>query len=247
MNAAQEIRQALSRVAELRQLAAQQGDLQTACMRIKSLQARRLAATYGDLLSSPTYAACARFFLQDLYSAQDFSERDAQFARMAGTLERALPESVVGTARTLACLHEVTETLDFAMARHWATAVGMSEAQAYVQSWRTVGQRQQRQWQLATVIEIGQSLARFTRKPGLRMLLKMMRQPAHLAGLAALHTFLESGFSHFASMARQGGSVAHFLDTIQTRERDWIKLLFDADLVDCVERMRLVLAPSAQT
>jgi hypothetical protein len=195
------------------------------------------------------YGSSTRFFLQDLYSARDFSERDAQFARMAGTLERALPESVVSTALTLAQLHQATEALDFAMAQNWPSGESAPDAQAYVQAWRRVGQRQQRLWQLTTVIEIGQSLGRFTRKPGLRMLLKMMRQPAQLAGLAALHTFLESGFEHFASMARQGGKVAYFLETIQARETDWITRLFDDEASRCSSQLQqtLALAPSPQT
>lgn len=252
MQAAEEIRQALHCVAELRHQAQQDCRLHAAVMHVKTLQAQRFAATYADLLASPHYSASAGFFLHDLYSAQDFSQRDAQFARMAGTLERSMPDSVVATALALAQLHQATETLDFAMAKCWQSAgkslqADASQSHFYVQAWRSVGQRQQRVWQLNTVIEIGQSLGRLTRKPGLRMVLKMMRQPAQMAGLGALQVFLETGFAHFSNMARQGGSVGYFLETIQTRENDWLTLLFDAQAIGCANQLQqiLALAPSA--
>ena len=86
MQASEEIRVALARVAELRQLANSQSPLAKSLHIIKQLQARRFAGTYADLLADPIYAPSARFFLEELYSAQDYSARDAQFARIAGAI-----------------------------------------------------------------------------------------------------------------------------------------------------------------
>jgi hypothetical protein len=100
-----------------------------------------------------------------------------------------------------------------------------------------------RQWQLNTVLEIGQTLGRLTRKRGLRMMLKMMRRPAELAGLGSLQRFLESGFDHFANMARKPEAVAAFLSTIRTRETTWIGQLFDADPAHCEAALSHLLSP----
>src|SRR5450830_129530 len=62
MQAAQEIRNALARVAELRQLARQQPDIAHAVRAIKQLQAQRFASSYADLLAHPLYAPSAQFF-----------------------------------------------------------------------------------------------------------------------------------------------------------------------------------------
>ena len=78
MQASEEIRSALARVAELRQLAVGQTPLAKSLHTVKHLQARRFAGTYADLLANPLYAPSARFFLEELYSAQDYSARDAQ-------------------------------------------------------------------------------------------------------------------------------------------------------------------------
>ena len=58
---------------------------------VKAYQQRRFAATYSDLLHSPRYAGAARFFLDELYGPRDFSERDAQFARVVPALVRLFP------------------------------------------------------------------------------------------------------------------------------------------------------------
>ena len=232
MQGSLEIRQALTRVAALRQDAARTPLLLAAVTTVKHLQAQRFAGTYPDLLADPVFAPSARFFLEELYSAKDFSARDAQFARIAGALERTFPEAVLATVRALATLHLQTETLDLAMAQAWCDSLATGDTARYVSAWRSVGQRSSRNWQLATVLDIGQTLGRLTRKPGLRLMLKMMHRPAEMAGLGALQAFLESGFDHFSGMAKCR-AVAPFLDTIRHRESDWIARLFEANPVTC--------------
>lgn len=240
MKASEEIREALARVTELRQLANTPGELAQALQTIKHLQAQRFAGTYPDLLANPTYAPSIRFFLEELYSAKDYSDRDAQFARIAAVIERTFPESVIATVRALAALHRQTEELDMAMAHAWCRASALNHTARYLSAWRTVGQRSERNWQLASVLHVGQTLGRLTRKPGLRLLLKMMRHPAEMAGLGSLQSFLESGFDHFSGMAKSG-AVDVFLDAIRTRESAWINQLFDADPTTCESELTLTL------
>lgn len=89
-----------------------------------------------------------------------------------------------------------------------------------------MGRPADRDWQLATVLNIGEKLTELTRKRSLRVMLKMMRKPAKLAGLDSLQAFLETGFDRFASMACQGGTATVFLDTVKSREAAWIFKLF---------------------
>jgi hypothetical protein len=227
MQASQRIRDALAQVTQLRTQAAEDALLGQALHSVKAFQAQRFAGTYPDLLAHATFAPSARFFLEELYSARDYSQRDAQFARMAGALERTFPDALVDTAVALAELHAATEALDTALALQWASNSPDNAPLRYLAAWRGVGQRQQRQWQLDTVVQIGQTLARLTRTPGLRLMLKLMRKPAELAGLGDLQRFLESGFDHFAAMARQDKAAQRFLDIIQTRESAWIERLFE--------------------
>jgi hypothetical protein len=233
MDAAHLIRDAVARVAQLRQLAVSTPGLARAVTDIKHLQARRFAGTYDDLLHSDHYKPACLFFLEELYSDKDYSRRDAQFSRMAGPLDKLFPQSVAQTAIALAQLHCLTEELDLASAQQWMANPQVPEAARYVLAWRAVDRRADRNRQLASVMTVGHELARLTRLPGLRLMLKMMRGPAQLAGLESLQHFLELGFDTFAAMGRKANGTAFFLDTVHTREARLIDLLFDADPVVC--------------
>lgn len=233
MDASNIIRDAVVRVTQLRHTAAENPALGRALSEIKEFQARRFSGTYADLLQSPRYRPAAQFFLEELYSERDYSERDTQFVRIAGALERLFPQQVVQTAVSMAELHRLTEELDLDMALSWMSHGGTSEVARYIQAWRVVDRRPDRDRQLATVRVVGQELDRLTRAPGLRMMLRMMRGPASLAGLGSLQRFLESGFDTFAAMGRKGDGAAYFLDTVRSREAALIDLLFDADAVAC--------------
>lgn len=228
MEAAQTIRHAVARVTELRATEAAQPGLRDAVRTIKALQGRRFAATYSDMMGGGPYAPAARFFLEELYSDRDFSDRDAQFVRISGAIERFFPALVVQTAVNLALLHALTEDLDYAMALQWIAAdPGASDAARYVKAWRDVDRRPDRLSQLEDVLALGEEMARLTRAPGLRTMLRMMRGPAGAAGLSALQRFLEAGFDTFAAMSR-GGLVPKFLGAIRERESAFIAQLFDA-------------------
>lgn len=244
MEAAQTIRSAVAKVSELRQTGLGNPALGQAIAVVKALQARRFAGTYADLLASPIYGAASRFFLEELYSDKDYTARDAQFARIAGALQSLFPASVVEVAVALAELHVLTEGLDHAMGLACTGGPLEGDAQQvhrYLRAWRAVGRQADRHAQLRAVLEVGRELDRLTRKPGLRIMLKMMRKPAQAAGLSALQNFLEAGFDTFAAMARRPLGVSDFLATIEDRETRLMDLLFDADPVACETHLQHVL------
>jgi len=240
MNTAETIRQAVAEVEALRRESRDLPDIGAAVTQVKSLQARRFRGTYADLLASGPYSAAAQFFLEELYSERDYADRDAQFARIAGAVERLFPRDVADTAAGLARLHALTESLDHALARRCAAPHGDAVA-AYVQAWQAVGRRDDRQRQLETVVAIGAEMSRLTRLPGLRLMLRMMRGPASAAGMGSLQRFLESGFDTFAAVAKSRGGAELFLDTIREREQRLMDLLFDGDAVSCETELRRTL------
>lgn len=195
--------------------------LAAAVVALKAYQQRRFAHTYADLLGSPRYAAAARFFLDELYGPKDFSQRDAQFARVVPALVRLFPHEIVSTVEVLARLHAVSETLDTTMATHLTGAP--IDARAYVRAWQWTGQPAQRQLQIDYTLRVGRDLDRLTRKPLLRASLHLMRGPARATGLPALQQFLELGFDTFKAM----GGASDFLGTVESRERALAQALFD--------------------
>lgn len=240
MEAAEHIREAVERVSQLRARCGADPALAAATHAVKHFQGRRFAGTYADLLSGGTFASAARFFLVELYGDRDYTDRDAQFARIAGALQRLFPAPVVATAVALADLHALTETLDAAMAEAWRDTRGTACAR-YVAAWRVVGRQTEREQQLAMVLAMGQELARLTRTPGLRLMLRMMRRPAQAAGMGALQGFLETGFDTFADLAAQRDRVDLFLGLIRQRESALIASLFTGDPVASETKLDQVL------
>lgn len=229
MNSAQTIRDSVTRVAALREASLAEPALHAAILSVKRFQAQRFAATYADLLAGGPYRDAARFFLDELYGDKDYSQRDAQFSRIAGALQTFFPKQVVAIAVSLALLHALTEELDHSMGAQWLSkskAAKMSESERYENAWRAVGRRADRDAQLNDVIEVGDELDKLTRATGLRMMLKMMRRPAHAAGLSSLQEFLETGFDTFAQMNGRGKGAQEFLAIVRKRESELIEALF---------------------
>lgn len=241
MNAAHAIRDAVAQVERLRQESRTIPEIGTAVVRVKRFQARRFAGSYADLLAGGPYAAGVRFFLDELYSERDAGERDAQFARIAAAVEKLFPREVADTAVGLARLHALTESLDHAMARSLAMQ-SEHDLTGYVRAWQCVGRREDRERQLETVVAIGTELARLTRLPGLRMMLRMMRGPAAATGMASLQRFLETGFDTFGDITRFPGGAERFLATVRQREQALLALLFAPEAVACETELSRILA-----
>jgi hypothetical protein len=190
---------------------------------LKRYQQARFALTYADLLAAPRYAGAARFFLNDLYGPDDFSQRDAQFVRVVPGLVRLFPAEVVVTVEALTALHALSEQLDSEMARHIDDQP--LTAATYVAAWRRTGQPASRQRQIDLMLDVGRALDVYTHRPLLRHSLRAMRMPARAAGLLNLQTFLESGFDTFRAMR----GADQFLSQVATRERAIAASLFGSN------------------
>jgi len=187
---------------------------------LKRYQQRRFEFTYADLLTHPRYAGASNFFLDELYGPSDFTQRDAQFARIVPALVRLFPAEVVATVQALAALHALSEHFDSAMGG--ALVNESVDAASYARAWQTCGDVAGREQQIALMEEVGQWLDALTRKTILHHSLRLMRGPARAAGLGALQTFLEAGFDTFRGMR----GADEFLRIVGSRERALASMLF---------------------
>ncbi len=187
---------------------------------VKAYQQARFEHSYADLLAHPRYATAARFFLNDLYGPADFTHRDDQFARIVPALVRLFSDEVVTTVAAVAELHALSERLDSAMASVYDASI--TTDQAYASAWRAVGRQADRNRQIALVLAVGHALDHFTGKPLLRRSVLLMRGPAQLAGLGALHAFIVEGFETFRAMR----GATEFLGTVAQRESELAARLF---------------------
>ena len=192
---------------------------------LREWQAARLARSYADLLASNRFGQAARFFLADLYGPKDFSSRDEEVERILPLLLSLLPLSALHTIALAIEVDALTEQLDAAMVAELdrAGCIDGITDDTYTAAYRRVGRRQDRERQLDLIRNTGEALEKLAQKPLLTALLKLMRGPAHLAGLGDLHAFLENGFDAFRRM----GNASEFLDCIESRERKLFNNMFD--------------------
>ena len=190
---------------------------------LKQWQSDRLARTHADLLASERYAPAAGFFLSDLYGPKDFRSRDEELERVVPVMVRVLPARALLTLLEAVRMDTLSESLDndVVLALRKAGRVRSIDWPSYVAAYQACGRRADRELQIALIDKIGKTLDRLTRMPLIRVSLKLMHGPAHLAGLGELHSFLQRGFDAFSEMK----GADEFLAIITEREtalmREW--------------------------
>src|SRR5262245_32439086 len=178
---------------------------------VKRFQSERLANTYADLLSTKRYREACEFFLEELYGAREFEQRDVEFQRVVPKLAKMLPGRAIETLLLAVELDELAETLDAEVARVVELPVN---AASYAAAYPQAGSESKRGRQIDLFGEIGRALDRLARIPMLAPMLAMMKVPAEAWGYGHLHHFLSRGFDAFAAMR----GATEFLATIQRRE-----------------------------
>jgi hypothetical protein len=192
--------------------------------RLKEWQAARLALSYADLLASERYKPAAEFFLSDLYGPKDFRTRDEELARVVPVMVHMLPAKALLTLLEAVKMDTLSESLDtdMVLTLRKAGKVRKIDWPAYVAAYRSCDRKKDREMQIALIDKIGKTLDRLTRMPLIRYSLKLMNGPAHLAGLGALHSFLQRGFDAFSYMK----GADEFLTIVIERETALMKELF---------------------
>ena len=198
------------------------GDLRLSecVVEIKRFQHARFSETYSDLIESPQTAKAVRFFLEELYGPIDFSGRDAEFSRVAPQIARLFPGEIGHIVLSLVHLHALSERLDSEMGAA-LTTVSLSKEE-YRRVWLFIGQPGARNEQITLVRRVGLALAEQVRKPLLRTALRLMRHPAHAAGLGRLQSILELGLDAFRDLP----CPEEFVLDITQRESRFIENLF---------------------
>ncbi|MGZ5033879.1 MAG: FFLEELY motif protein [Usitatibacter sp.] len=187
---------------------------------LKVWQSQRLAESYADIAKQPRYRLATSFFLDDLYGPKDFSARDQEMMRIVPTMSRILPDSAVETAALAIELDALSEDLDQRLAK--ALPAGPITDASYAKAYRESSSRVERERQIALIDAVGHRLDSLVKKPLVFGTLKLMRQPARVAGLLDLQDFLERGFASFREMK----GADDFLALLRNRETEILNRLF---------------------
>ncbi len=180
-------------------------------------QSHRLARTYADLLADPAFSQGCHFFLEDLYAAKDFSQRDHDGQRIYQFMNRFLPEAALTPLALALELSLLTQELDMALAEAMSEHLGVSDhfTQAqYEEGYRLCHNYDERVRQIELITEEGRHLERVRRLPFISTTLRAARGPAQRLGWHDMQAFLERGYQAWKSMKDPGA----FLATISSRE-----------------------------
>ncbi len=192
---------------------------------LRRWQTQRLEASFVHFLADPRREPAASFFLSDVYGDRDFSQRDANVARIVPMLQRLLPAAVLATVADAIELGALTHAFDLRMAealQRLAPTRKKLNADLYARAYRDVGHERLRERQIGLIADVGTGLAHAVKLPGVLLLLKLSRGPARASGLGELQGFLERGFAAFSAL----GDGKAFVRDIEQAEREVSRRLF---------------------
>ncbi len=224
---AQEIIKHIHRVNALRDLANQLG-VMPIIHQLQHWQCERLLVTHDDLAQQKRYQKAMAFFVDELYGPKDFSQRDADLVRVIPKLAKVLPDKAMNAMDDALSLNALSFDLDMAMAQYLQAHFPDDPINRdnYALAYRRVGRIDDRTHQIDIISHLGDQLADVIKIRGIGMLISLSRRPAKLAGLLALHEFLERGFDAFKAL----GDVQSFIQPVLVREKAIMQTLLSDEL-----------------
>lgn len=188
--------------------------------RVQRWQVARLRRTYADYQADAAYADALDFFVSDLYGPHDFRQRDTDLQKVIHGWYRVLPERALEAITGALELEALSQALDMAVAAVIADET-ITEA-SYADAYRKANRKSDRQRQIWLIVRVGESLMELVDRPWVQTGLRLARRPARLAGVTALHSFLERGCAAFSKMT----DADALFKAIRARETGIMKKLF---------------------
>ncbi|MCC6191438.1 MAG: hypothetical protein IT318_20635 [Anaerolineales bacterium] len=194
---------------------------------LRQWQSARLARSYADLLAHPRFAPAARFFLDDIYSPRDFSQRDHDLLQLHDFMRRFVPPAMFQPLTLTVKLHALTERLDRALATMLFDTMKVAEVllATYCDAYRRCDNFAERVSQIELIGEIGRDLDRIVRQPLTGTVLAVAARPARRAGWGELTGFLERGYQAFKHLR----GARPFLDLVRRRETRYLDRIYAGD------------------
>lgn len=221
---AQQLQRDLNRYRSLKQHDDNHTDFRDNLFRLQSWQAQRMRKTHQDLLANDKYHVATEFFLEDIYGGIDLSDLANEAERALNAALRILPEKVMVTATHALELNALTAELDEHLAHFLFHEMGESEIsmEAYTEAFRLSASLQVRQRQVELAKQLAVGLDRYVRSRMIYATFKLVKKPAHRAGIANLYEFMGKGFAAMRPM----GSASEVIHRIVDKEAELIAAIF---------------------
>jgi hypothetical protein len=195
---------------------------------LRNWQSQRLERTYTDLLVTERYGRACRFFLDDVYSAKDFRQRDHEIKHLYAALSHYLPDSLLRLVLKVIELNDLTNELDEALLNALRHDLGVNDTvtpELYAEGYRICNNYAERAEQIERIVEVGHMVDIAARIPFIATMLKLARRPVSRAGWHELHDWIERGYLAFQHMH----GADEFLGTIHDREMKILGRIFAGD------------------
>jgi hypothetical protein len=195
---------------------------------LRTWQSQRLTRTYADLLALPRYRPACLFFLEEIYAARDFSQRDRDMEQMYEVTKRFIPDAMLRPLALTVELYELTEALDRRLSEVLTNRLGVTDALTaalYAEAYRLCDNYDDRVRQIELISEIGRRLDGIVRSPLTGALLNLAKGPARSAGWEELVNFLVHGYKAFKHM----NGAKYFLGAVRRREMRILDAIYASD------------------
>lgn len=222
------VRGVLGELAELKHQTVAGQSLPAQVALLRAWQSQRLKLTYADLAKKQGYRLALEFFLEDIYAARDFSQRNHDMEQMYHALHRLVPDSVLRPLVLTVDLHLLTESLDARLLDVLVNQLGAMDritVAQYAEAYRVCQNYAERVRQIDLIFEIGNYLEDIVKMPLSGVLLNVSKAALERAGWGDLMGFLARGYQAFKRLK----SPKEFVETIRTRERGILDRIYAGD------------------
>lgn len=203
---------------------AEKANLMPSIRAVQAWQCKRLLASHQEMYQQKRFKPAVEFFVNELYGPKDFSQRDQDIARIVPKMSKFLPEKALQSLSSALHLNTLSFELDFDLAKNLSDAP--INRDTYANAYIACDNLAARQQQIDYIRTLGHDLADVVRMKGISSMLFISRKPAKMAGVLALHEFLESGFKAFKNL----GDVEDFILPIVNKEQLILRQLADPNL-----------------
>jgi hypothetical protein len=198
---------------------AEKAGLMPSIRAVQAWQCKRLLVSHQDMYQQKRFKPAVEFFINELYGPNDFSQRDQDIARIVPKMSKFLPEKALQSLASALYLNTLSFELDFDLAKQLVNTE--INRDTYAKAYISCDNIANRQKQIDYIRTLGNDLAEVVKMKGISSLLFISRKPAKMAGVLALHEFLDKGFKSFKNL----GNVEDFIIPVVNKEHQIMQQL----------------------
>lgn len=224
---ASKLSEELTRYRGLRQHDEAQVEFREKLYRLQKWQAERMKKTHEQLLDDEKYRDATLFFLEDIYGGIDLSDLANEAERAMNKALKILPEKVMATSAHALELNALSAELDelLALALFYEMEKEEFSMEDYTQAFRMSAAKELRDRQTLLARELAVGLDKYVRSRVIYATFKMVRRPAHKAGIGNLYNFMGKGFE----VMRPMGSASLVVHAILEKEEEAIERIYQGE------------------